>query len=45
MLSSNGNLDYAQTGLGSNRCGPRALPPYELQSQAFRFALKLAPLG
>jgi beta-galactosidase/evolved beta-galactosidase subunit alpha len=38
------NLDYAQTGLGSNSCGPRARPQYELQPQAFRFALKLAPV-
>ena len=38
------NLDYAQTGLGSNSCGPRALPQYELQPQAFQFALQLAPV-
>ena len=38
------NLDYAQTGLGSNSCGPRALPPYELKPQAFCFALRLAPV-
>ena len=38
------NLDYAQTGLGSNSCGPRALEPYELQPQPFRFSLRLAPV-
>jgi beta-galactosidase/evolved beta-galactosidase subunit alpha len=38
------NLDRVQTGLGSNSCGPRALPPYELKPQAFRFALRLAPI-
>ncbi len=39
------NLDSAQTGLGSNSCGPRALPPYELKPQGFRFVLKLAPVS
>ena len=38
------NLDLAQTGLGSNSCGPAALPQYELQPQKFRFALKFAPM-
>ncbi|MEI8243754.1 MAG: beta-galactosidase domain 4-containing protein, partial [bacterium] len=38
------NLDYAQTGLGSNSCGPRALPQYELKPQAFRFALTFTPV-
>jgi beta-galactosidase/evolved beta-galactosidase subunit alpha len=35
------NLDLAQTGLGSNSCGPRALPQYELQPQPFRFEVTL----
>ena len=39
------NLDLEQTGLGSNSCGPRALAPYELKPQAFRFAVTLAPVG
>lgn len=38
------NLDLAQTGLGSNSCGPRALPQYELKPREFRFALRLRPL-
>lgn len=38
------NLDLAQTGLGSNSCGPRALAPYELKPQSFRFAITLTPL-
>jgi beta-galactosidase/evolved beta-galactosidase subunit alpha len=37
------NLDLAQTGLGSNSCGPRALPQYELQPQPFRFGVTLTP--
>ena len=39
------NLDYAQTGLGSNSCGPRPLPQYELKPQAFQFSLQLAPVS
>jgi len=35
------NLDLAQTGLGSNSCGPRALAQYELKPQPFRFAVTL----
>jgi beta-galactosidase/evolved beta-galactosidase subunit alpha len=38
------NLDLAQTGLGSNSCGPRALPHYELQPRAFACAFRLAPV-
>jgi beta-galactosidase/evolved beta-galactosidase subunit alpha len=38
------NIDLAQTGLGSNSCGPRALPQYELNPQAFRCLIKLAPV-
>jgi beta-galactosidase/evolved beta-galactosidase subunit alpha len=38
------NLDLAQTGLGSNSCGPRALPQYELKPQPFRFVVTLKPV-
>jgi beta-galactosidase/evolved beta-galactosidase subunit alpha len=37
-------LDLAQTGLGSNSCGPRALPPYELKPREFSFAMRLRPI-
>ena len=38
------NMDMAQTGLGSNSCGPGVLPPYELQPKTFEFALRLQPI-
>ncbi len=34
-------LDYRQSGIGSNSCGPMLAPPYRLQEEAFRFALAL----
>lgn len=36
-------LDYAQTGIGSNSCGPRLKPEYELSEECFSFALTLIP--
>ncbi|MEI6971838.1 MAG: glycoside hydrolase family 2 TIM barrel-domain containing protein [bacterium] len=38
------NIDMMQTGLGSNSCGPGALPKYELRPRSFSFALTLAPV-
>jgi len=38
------NLDLAQTGLGSNSCGPRAWPEYELKPQPFAFDIRLRPI-
>lgn len=32
-------LDYAQSGVGSNSCGPELLPKYRLDSPQFTFAL------
>lgn len=38
------NIDMAQTGLGSNSCGPRAWTEYELQPQPFTFEIRLQPI-
>jgi beta-galactosidase/evolved beta-galactosidase subunit alpha len=38
------NIDLAQTGLGSNSCGPRALEQYELKAQPFAFTVRLRPI-
>ena len=38
------NLDLEQTGLGSNSCGPRAWPEYELKPQPFVFDIRLRPI-
>ena len=35
-------LDYAQSGLGSNSCGPELSRKYRLDEKAFDFKLKLA---
>jgi len=37
------NLDYAQSGLGSEACGPGPLPRYLLQPEPTRFALRFRP--
>jgi beta-galactosidase/beta-glucuronidase len=39
------NLDYAQSGLGSEACGPGTLEVYLLQPQEFRYTLRLRPIG
>lgn len=39
------NLDLAQSGLGSNSCGPGVLPQHELTAKAYRYCLRLRPLG
>ena len=39
------HLDLAQHGLGSASCGPDVLPPYQLRTAPFRFALRLGPAG
>ena len=31
-------IDYAQTGLGSNSCGPDTLPPYQLPPKMYVFS-------
>jgi beta-galactosidase len=39
------NLDYAQSGLGSESCGPGVLPAYRLERQTYRYRLRLRPLA
>ena len=35
-------IDYAQTGLGSNACGPDTLPPYQLPPKMYAFNFYLS---
>jgi beta-galactosidase len=37
-------LDYMQSGIGSNSCGPALLPQYRLDAEEFSFALRLTPV-
>ncbi len=39
------NLDWRQTGIGTNSCGPGPWPQYELKPQAFAFAVRLRPFS
>ncbi len=39
------NLDLAQSGLGSESCGPGVLPQYRLQARNYRYSLRLRPLS
>lgn len=39
------NLDYAQSGLGSQSCGPGPLPQYLLQPVETRFCVRLTPFS
>lgn len=36
-------LDMAQSGIGSNSCGPELLPKYRLQAKKFDFKLRIVP--
>ena len=36
-------LDYAQSGIGSNSCGPELLEKYRLGEGTFQFDMKLIP--
>lgn len=38
-------LDYAQSGIGSNSCGPRLIEKYRLNEENFTFVLQLKPVG
>jgi beta-galactosidase len=38
------NLDFAQSGLGTEACGPGVLPQYQLLSKSYRYSLRLRPL-
>ncbi len=35
------SVDYMQSGIGSNSCGPELLPQYRLDEPEFRFAVTL----
>ncbi|MBR0443297.1 MAG: hypothetical protein IIX15_03065, partial [Clostridia bacterium] len=37
------NIDYRQTGIGSNSCGPDLDPKYRFDQKEFRFAVRLLP--
>ena len=37
-------IDYRQSGIGSNSCGPRLLDKYQLNSEQFTFELRLIPV-
>ncbi len=39
------HLDYAQSGLGSQSCGPGPLPQYLLQPSETRFSVRLTPFS
>jgi len=39
------HLDYAQNGIGSNSCGPAPLQQYILQTEEFRFSVRLKPFS
>jgi len=39
------NLDLAQSGLGSESCGPGVLPQYRLEDRRYSFRLRLCPLS
>ncbi len=38
------NIDYRQSGVGSNSCGPELDAKYRLQEHAFSFAFRLLPV-
>ncbi|WP_135549917.1 glycoside hydrolase family 2 TIM barrel-domain containing protein [Paenibacillus cymbidii] len=38
------HLDYKMSGVGSNSCGPKLLPDYQLKEKTFAFAITLLPL-
>lgn len=38
-------VDYRQSGIGSNSCGPRLLEKYQLNDEIFRFGFKMLPAG
>jgi hypothetical protein len=39
------NVDLAQSGLGSESCGPGILPHYLLEARTYRYRLRLRPLS
>ena len=36
-------VDYRQSGIGSNSCGPALLEKYQLKEEQFRFEVRLKP--
>ena len=38
-------LDYRQTGIGSNSCGPALLPEYAFLETEFRFSLRISGMN
>lgn len=36
-------VDYRQSGIGSNSCGPKLLEKYQLNDEEFRFLMRLLP--
>ena len=38
------HIDYAMSGVGSNSCGPRLLPKYQLNERNFNFRLRIRPI-
>jgi hypothetical protein len=39
------NLDLAQSGLGSESCGPGVLPQYRLEERNYEYSLRLRALS
>jgi hypothetical protein len=39
------SLDYAQSGLGNESCGPGVLPQYLLEADEYRYSLRLRPFS
>ncbi|HNT77092.1 MAG TPA: glycoside hydrolase family 2 TIM barrel-domain containing protein [Anaerolineae bacterium] len=39
------NVDFAQSGLGSEACGPGTLPQYQLTAREYKYCLRLRPLA
>ena len=39
------NLDLAQSGLGSESCGPGVLPQYRLEARRYTYRIRLRPLS
>ncbi|ANX00600.1 glycoside hydrolase [Thermoclostridium stercorarium subsp. leptospartum DSM 9219] len=38
------HIDYKMSGVGSNSCGPRLLPKYQLNEREFEFKLRIKPV-
>ncbi len=38
------NIDYMQSGIGSNSCGPELLPQYRLSRDSIHFELRIKPI-